>query len=228
MTLFVDLFQNNQKLQSLKQDVQSILESDEDFDFPNSSSSDLDSSTLDLQKRAMLKIKQFQETSKSQNVLSRKKLAFNQFQNKVQRKGFISHNDFVNSKNTKQFKNKIKNLNTVFGSESNSDYGDEFGFSVSGSDSGSESGNDKDEKVKKNKITQNLDNFKESDEDSDNSFWGSNSNSNSNSNSSSSESESDSDSDSQVKLNQNKNKKTKQNKKIQESQDSEDDEFSDF
>ncbi|KAJ3452420.1 hypothetical protein M0812_04187 [Anaeramoeba flamelloides] len=222
MTLFVDLFQNNQKLQSLKQDVQSILESDEDFDFPNSSSSDLDSSTLDLQKRAMLKIKQFQETSKSQNVLSRKKMAFNQFQNKVQRKGFISHNDFVNSKNTKQFKNKIKNLNTVFGSESNSDYGDEFGFSVSGSDSG----NDKDEKVKKNKITLNLDNFKESDEDSDNSFWGSNSNSNLNSNSSSSES--DSDSDSQVKLNQNKNKKSKQNKKIQESQDSEDDEFSDF
>ncbi|KAJ3442574.1 hypothetical protein M0812_12311 [Anaeramoeba flamelloides] len=219
MTLLVDLFQNNQKLQSLKQDVQSILESDEDFDFSNNSSSDLDSSTLDLQKRAMLKIKQFQETSKSQNSLPRKKMAFDQFQDKVKRKGFISHNDFVNSKNTKQFKNKIKNLNTVFGSQSNSDYEDEFDFSGSGSGSGSESDSGNDEKVeKKNKITQNLDNFKESDEDSDNSFWDSNSSS----------SESGSGSDFQGKLSQKQNKKSKQNKNISDSKDSEDDEFSDF
>ncbi|KAJ6238280.1 hypothetical protein M0813_26248 [Anaeramoeba flamelloides] len=127
-----------EKIEQVKNDIKAILDEENDITL-GTESSEQDLEPTNLKKRAKLKIVKFQEdfrSSEEDNCCTYSEKASKQSKS-TKRQGFISFDDFKVKKDTKTFKQQIKNLNTFIDDdddEQDGSYSSSSDFDMSGSD----------------------------------------------------------------------------------------------
>ncbi|KAJ3435909.1 hypothetical protein M0812_17951 [Anaeramoeba flamelloides] len=195
-----------EKIEQVKNDIKAILDEENDITL-GTESSEQDLEPTNLKKRAKLKIVKFQEdfrSSEEDNCCTYSEKASKQSKS-TKRQGFISFDDFKVKKDTKTFKQQIKNLNKFIDDEQDGSYSSSSDFDMSGSDF-----SESDDQESNSSLKQLRNKFSEAIQNSESDPF------------------SDFSSDENQDEDQNEKAKNKLTKPQNNEKDSEDDEFSDF